>query len=130
MKSRWKKIASMTPTSEYLVLASAIPPKSIRSTWQLFNGSRAVRRQLLDTDGVMGFSMLAEPLRRHYATLSVWRDAEALDAFGRSRPHDALMADLAASMAPTTFVRWTISGTDPVPTWGDALERLRCEQTP
>ena len=125
MKSRWKTLAEMEPAAEYVVLASAIPPKSIRSTRQLFNGSRAVRHQLLATDGVMGFAMLAEPLRRHYATLSVWRDAESLDAFGRSRPHDELMADLAGSMAPTTFVRWTIAGTEPLPTWNEALERLR-----
>lgn len=125
MKSRWKTIAPLEPTAEYLVLASSIPPKSLRSTPQLFNGSRAVRRQLLGTDGVMGFAMLAEPLRRHYATLSVWRDAQSLDAFGRSHPHDELMAELEGSMAPTTFVRWTIAGTEPLPTWNDALERLR-----
>ncbi len=125
MKSRWKTVAPMEPTAEYLAFASSIPPTSIRSTRQLFNGSRAVRHQLLGTDGVMGFSMLAEPLRRHYATLSVWRDAESLDAFGRSRPHNELMDELAGSMAPTTFVRWTIAGTEPHPTWDEALERLR-----
>lgn len=75
----------------------------------------------------MGFAMLAEPLRRNYATLSIWRDARALDAFGRSDPHGELMADLAGAMASTKFVRWTISGSEPVPTWSDALERLRYE---
>ncbi len=125
MKSRWKTVAPLQPDAEYVVLASAIPPKSIRSTWQLFNGSRAVRHQLLDTDGVMGFAMLAEPLRRNYATLSVWRDAQSLDVFGRSHPHGELVDDLAGDMAPTKFVRWTIAGTDPRPTWSEALERLR-----
>ena len=76
--SRWKQVAPLEPNAEYLVLASSIPPKSVGSTWKLFRGSRAVRRQLLATEGVFGFSMLAEPLRKHYATLSVWRVDAAL----------------------------------------------------
>jgi hypothetical protein len=124
VKSRWKTVAELAPEAEYLVLASSIPPKSVTSTWKLFRGSRAVRRQLLATDGVIGFSMLAEPLRKRYATLSVWRDAAALDAFTRAHPHDRLMADLAPAMGPTKFVRWTVRGMDGRPSWKDARERL------
>jgi hypothetical protein len=124
MKSPWKSTADLDPDTSYLVLASSIPPKSVASTWKLFRGSRAVRRQLLATDGVIGFSMLAEPIRKHYATLSVWRDEAALDAFAREHPHDQLMVGLAPEMGPTKFVRWTISGADGVPSWKDALARL------
>ena len=124
VKSPWKTTAPIEPDATYLVLASSIPPKSVASTWKLFRGSRAVRRQLLGTDGVVGFSMLAEPLRKHYATLSVWRDDAALDAFANAHPHDRLMADLAPAMGRTKFVRWTISGADGRPSWDDALTRL------
>jgi hypothetical protein len=125
MKSRWKVVAALDPDADYLVLASSIPPKSLASTWTLFRGSRAVRRQLLGTDGVMGFAMLAEPLRKHYATLSVWRDETALQTFTRERPHGRLMAELAPAMGPTKFVRWTISGAGGRPSWAEALARLR-----
>lgn len=124
MKSRWKSLREPDAGTDYLVMASSIPPRSLRSTWRLFQGSRAVRKQLLSTEGVIGFSMLAEPLRRHYATLSIWDDAEALAAFTAGRPHHDLMVELAPEMAPTTFVTWTISGRDPRPTWSEALERL------
>ena len=124
MRSPWKQVVPLEPDGEYLVLASSIPPRSVTSTWKLFRGSRAVRRQLLSTPGVIGFSMLAEPLRKHYATLSVWRDEGALDEFARAHPHTELMRDLAPAMGPTTFVRWTISGRDGVPAWDDALARL------
>ncbi len=117
-------MSALNPDSEYLVLASSIPPKSVRSTWKLFQGSRAVRRQLLETDGVMGFSMLAEPFRKHYATLSIWRDGAALDDFARAHPHDELVVALAPEMGETIFVRWTVSGRDGRPTWKEALERL------
>jgi quinol monooxygenase YgiN len=124
VKSRWKTVAALDPGASYLVLASSIPPKSVRSTWTLFRGSRAVRRQLLATDGVIGFSMLAEPFRKHYATLSVWRDEAALDAFAQTPPHRDLMAALAPAMGATKFVRWTRTGAEGVPSWPDALSRL------
>jgi len=125
MKSPWKTVAALDPDSEHLVLASSIPPRSVASTWKLFRGSRAARRQLLATDGVLGFSMLAEPLRKRYETLSVWRDEDALDAFAGAHPHARLMTDLAPAMGATKFVRWTISGADGPPSWTEALNRLK-----
>jgi hypothetical protein len=125
MKSPWKSVAPLEPDATYLVLASSIPPKSMTSTWKLFRGSRVVRRQLRATDGIVGFSLLAEPFRKRYATLSVWRDEAALDAFAAAHPHDRLMAELAPAMGPTKFVRWTIAGRDGRPAWDDALGRLQ-----
>ena len=124
MKSRWKTLGALDPDTEYLVLASSIPPKNISSTWSMFRGSRTIRKQLLNTDGVLGFSMLAEPSRKNYATLSVWRDQDALDAFAGTSPHAELTAELAPSMNEPKFVRWTISGSDGTPSWNDALARL------
>ena len=72
MKSPWKWSSTVEPEREYLVLASSIPPRSRRSTFQLFRGARTVRKQLAITDGVIGFSLLARPLAKQYATLSVW----------------------------------------------------------
>ena len=129
MKSRWKWLSSVEPDREYLLLASSIPPKSRTSTWALFNGSRIVRRQLASTDGFVGFALLAEPIRMRYATLSVWRDEAALDAFAAAEPHRRLMAELAPRMGPTRFVTWNaVVGTGP-PSWDDALTRLETPST-
>ncbi len=125
MKSPWKTLGVLESDTEYLVLASSIPPKSFSSTWSLFRGSRVVRHQLLTTDGVLGFALLAEPLRKNYATLSVWRDEEALDAFAGTAPHAGLMAELSPSMNGPKFVRWKISGSDGTPSWTEALNRLQ-----
>jgi hypothetical protein len=124
MRSRWKDLRSLEPDTDYLVLASSIPPKSMRSTFALFTGARAVRKQLAGTDGVIGFSLLAEPFAKRYATLSVWRDEDALCAFAKAPPHDQLMVELAPAMDGPKFVRWTIRGVDGVPTWDEALRRL------
>ena len=114
----------LQPDHEYVVLASSIPALSRRSTGRLFRGAGAVRKQLSDTEGVVGFSLLARPMRKQYATLSVWDDEPALAAFAQGNPHRGLMTTLAPDMGPTKFVRWTVSGSDGRPSWKDALRRL------
>jgi hypothetical protein len=83
-----------------------------------------VRKQLGHTDGVIGFALLARPVRKQYATLSVWDGEDALARFAGAQPHQDLMQTLAPAMEPTTFVRWTMSGADGRPSWEDALRRL------
>jgi len=66
MKSPWTSSTTLEPEREHLVPASSIPPGSRHPTWRLFLGARAVRKQLGVTDGVIGFSLLARPLRKPY----------------------------------------------------------------
>ena len=124
MKSRWKQVAPIDPDQTYVAFASRIPPKSVKSTWRLFKGSRAVAAQLARTDGVIGFSLLARPFRKEYATISLWLDDAALAEFARSHAHARLQAELATEMAETTFVRWTVQGRDRAPTWSETIARL------
>jgi hypothetical protein len=124
MKSPWKSVNALEPDRQYLVLASSIPPRSMSSTFRLFRGASAVRKQLEATEGVVGFSLLARPLRKQYATLSVWIDDAALAAFAATSPHGELMQDLSPEMGPTKFVRWAIKGVDGRPSWQEALKRL------
>ena len=124
MKSKWRQLQPFEAERDYLVLASNIPPLRRSSTGRLFRGSRAVAAQLEHADGIVAFAMLARPWRKQYATLSVWADEAALQAFATSAPHTRLMTELAPEMAPTRFLRWSISGADGAPTWADALDRL------
>ena len=77
MKSPWKSTPQLEPDRSYLVLASSIPPLKLSSTWRVFRGASAVRKQLAKADGVIGYSLLARPLLKQYATLSVWVDDDA-----------------------------------------------------
>lgn len=124
MRSPWRSLQRLEPDREYLVLASWIPPRSITSTGRLFRGSQLVRSQLADAEGLVGYSMLARPVRKQYATLSVWVDEGALAAFAGAQPHGRLMADLAPEMGDTRFERWTIRGREGRPSWREALGRL------
>lgn len=129
MRSPWKKLQPLDPEREYLVLVSDTPPKSFSSTRQLFRGASAVKKQLATTDGVVGYSLEAKPFRKQYRSLSVWTGEEALAAFARARAHGELARDLAPEMAPSTFVRWTISGRDGRPRWREGVRRLDAART-
>ncbi len=124
MKTPWKSMMPVEPDREYLVLATSIPPLSRSSTLRLFRGANAVTKQLQGTEGVVGFSLLARPVRKQYATLSVWVDEPSLAAFAAADPHRHLMADLSPEMGPTKFVHWTTKGSDGHPSWAEALARL------
>ena len=124
MKSRWKSMKAFEADREYLVFASSIPARRRSSTGRLFRGASAVRKQLSVTEGLVGFSLLARPWRKQYATLSVWVDEAALSAFGAASPHRELMAELAPEMDATKFVRWTMTGSEGRPSWRSALHRL------
>jgi hypothetical protein len=124
VRAPWRSIGSLEPDAEYVVLASHIPARRYSATPALFGGARAVRHQLARTPGVIGYSLLARPARKQYASLSVWSSEEALATFAGSEPHRRLMSDLRPAMSSTTFVRWTIHGRDGRPRWRDALRRL------
>jgi len=123
MKSPWKQQKSPDPNRTYLVLASSIPARRVGAAGKMFRGSRKVRKQLAATPGLVGFSLLARPLKKQYATLSVWEDQAALDAFAARTPHVELMRSLRPEMRETRFLTWETSGADR-PRWKDALARL------
>lgn len=130
MRSPWSQISRFEADREYLVFASSIPPRSHRSTWRLFRGASVTKRQLASADGLVGFSLLARPLLKQYATLSVWCDEDALTAFAGAGPHAQLVSNLRGDMNGTRFVRWSITGADGRPTWREALSRLRDSHEP
>jgi hypothetical protein len=114
----------MASGREYLVMASHLPLGRITSTARFLLAVVAVRRQLADAEGLVGYTLRAKPLARDYWTLSVWTDRSALQEFMRSAPHVGLMGSLRPLMSPTKFVQWEITAADGRPSWTNALERL------
>ena len=82
------------------------------------------QRQLQKAKGLIGYSLHAEPLRRHFWTLSVWEDNESLMNFVRQVPHGRIMQLLAPQMGKTEFVQWKVKAEDIPPNWNDAKARM------
>ena len=114
----------MEPGASYVVMASHLPLKSIASTVRFLRAVSAVRKQLAQAEGLVGYALRAKPLPRDYWTLSVWKDGAALRGFMRTQPHAELMGSLKPIMGPTKFVQWETTADDGRPSWTTALDRL------
>ena len=121
----WKSSAQPDPDRDYLALATHLPLKRYLETPPFLRLVRRVQAQLGGTEGLVGYSLLAKPLRKEYWTLSLWDDEPALQAFVGTRPHLDVMSRLAGEMGQTQFGRWTMRGSDAPPNWKDALRRLQ-----
>jgi hypothetical protein len=108
----------------YVVMASHLPLSKLNSTVRFLRAVGAIRKQLADAEGLVGYALRAKPLARDYWTLSVWSDHSALQAFMRAAPHVRLMSSLRPLMGATKFVQWEIAASDGRPSWAGALERL------
>jgi len=100
--------AAAQPTGAVVVLASRL---ELRSFWPILGFLRAaisVRRQVLDSPGALGVSLVAEPTRKTFWTLSAWVDQTALDAFVGKAPHHAVMTHYGPDLASSAFATFTI----------------------
>ena len=120
----WATFNAPDPAQQYLVMASRLP---LRSYWKIPAFLRltfAVRGQLTHAEGLVGYSLLAEPLSKTFWTLSAWRDRASLDAFARALPHADVIRALRPQMEPTTFLTWSVAGRDLPISWTEAKSRL------
>ena len=119
----WKTFMEVEPEREYLIMASQLPLKSYRRIPKFLRLTLAVQHQLAESDGLVGYSLLAQPLSKTFWTLSAWVDGRHLAAFARAMPHMDVMEQLQPHMEQTTFVTWTEQGEALPVSWKDATAR-------
>ena len=126
----WRTKTPVRPDQEYLAMATSLPLRSHRSIPRFMGLTLAITRQLEHTSGLVGYSLLAQPARKRFWTLSAWTDRDSLDAFVREVPHLNVMEKLRPYMGPTRFRAWTVLGSAlPIP-WDEAIERLLGSDAP
>lgn len=118
----WKRITVPNGISEYLALLSFLPLKHYRTIPLFFWLTFQTQRQLSHAQGLIGYSLQAQPLRRQFWTLSAWEDQQALMQFVREAPHGKIMQMLAPHMGKTQFVQWKVKASD-IPLNWDAAKR-------
>ena len=120
----WMNFSEIDPQREYLVMASRLPLRSYLRIPMFLRLTLAVRRQLARSDGLVGYSLLAQPLSKTFWTLSAWVEGERLGAFARAMPHTDVMERLRPHMGRTTFVTWRVRGEALPVSWKDATGRI------
>lgn len=120
----WIRRTEPDPTARYVVMASRLPLRRYRDLPRFMRATSAIRKQLATAEGLIGYTLDAQPLGKTFWTLSVWSDAAALERFAAADPHTTRIADIRPRMSPTTFVRWEVDGTDVPVRWEQARERI------
>ena len=123
--SPWKSFSPPQPGKDYVAMLSFLPLKQYRTIPRFIRLSAETQKQLAKSEGLIGYSLMAELLARRFWTLSVWKDRESLMKFVHEIPHSEIMKSLAPHMGKTRFVQWTLQATEIPPRWNDAKPRIR-----
>ena len=118
----WTVPNPAAPNTHAFVMASRFTVRS--GVLRFFLKSFAAWRQVRTAPGALGASLIAQPLKRTFFTLSAWQDRDALYAYAATEPHRSIMKDLRPTMKESTFTFWEVPVEQLPITWDDAKRRL------
>jgi hypothetical protein len=94
--------------TECTVMATLLPLQSYLYI-PGFRWTARIRRQLNESEGLVGYALDAHFVRKTFWTVSAWIDESSLGRFSRSDPHRAATEAIRPRMGQTTFLtgRWS-----------------------
>lgn len=132
----WTPVEDAAPDDVVVVLGSKLELRSYFHTLGFLRAARRVRRQLRHSPGALGVSLIAEPLRKTFWTLSAWSDGSQLDAFVGNLPHADVMRRFHDRLTEASFTTWNHRAAAlPAPKssaeelWREAKDRLATSTT-
>lgn len=120
----WITIREPDPTREYVLMLTYLPLKSFRTIPRFKRYTREIEKDLQRSEGIVGFSIVSQALRRRFWTLSAWEDDTALMNFVYQLPHNEAVKELKGDLTEFRRVRWTACGSELPPDWEESLARL------
>lgn len=105
-------------------MASRFEVRSLKDVPLFFLRSLSAWRQVKSAPGALGASLIAQPLKRTFYTLSAWEDRDALYAYARAEPHRSIMNGLRSTMRDSTFTFWQVPVERLPIGWDEAKRRL------
>jgi heme-degrading monooxygenase HmoA len=115
-------------SAEAFVMASRLQVKSLMDVPGFLIRSLFAWRQVSKAPGAFGASLIADPFRGVFWTLSAWESREALYRFAATEPHRGIVRKLKPSMRISHFTFWTVDASQLPIKWKDAKQRLAQEQ--
>jgi hypothetical protein len=126
----WVAREPANPDATYVAMASRLPLNRYRSVPGFMRATFAIRRQLAEAPGLVGYALDAELASRTFWTFSVWRHKEDLDTFAASDPHRQLIARLRPLMGESRFEFFPLPGESLPLTWDQMKAPLLRQQPP
>jgi hypothetical protein len=129
-KLPWTTIESVPPDTEVTVMASRLPLRRYRHIPRFLVATLRIRRQLAQSDGLVGYALDAQLARKTFWTVSAWTGRDRLYRFDGADPHRSAKEGIRPHMEPSTFVFWTGTAADlPIP-WDEVRRRLAEKRAP
>jgi hypothetical protein len=97
---------------EAVVMASRFQLSAWRDVPSFLLAALRIRRQMLASPGAIGVSLVAQPLRKTFYTMSAWQDREALDFAVTQQLNAATMTRFRPKMAGSVFTFWKLPGAE------------------
>jgi nitrite reductase/ring-hydroxylating ferredoxin subunit len=121
----WTSFTEAEVDKEYAALLSRLPLATFRAMPKFFRFVFGIRRQLAESEGLIGYSLDAHPLAKEFWTLSVWEDRDSLWRFVQKMPHSQAMQNLLPHMKQTEFFHFEVKGSSVPPDWQETRRRMR-----
>lgn len=121
---RWTTVDTPAPDTDAFVMASRFEVHSLKDVPRFFVQSLRAWKQVCGAPGAYGASLIAQPLKRTFWTLSAWEDKAALYGYARTEPHRSIMQGLRPTMKGSVFTFWEVPASDLPIDWTDARRRL------
>lgn len=109
----WTRLTErdIEPEREYLALITYLPLNSYRAIPKFLKLTGQVRNQLKESQGAIGYSLLAYIFKKEFWTMSVWTDEDSLFRFVRTGAHARTMNEFTPHLsASRKFVKVGIKG--------------------
>ena len=120
--SPWTSRTTPDPETTYVVMGTFLPLRGYRYIPRFLADAMKVRRQLAQTDGLIGYALDAKLGRKEFFTVSVWENREALERFSKAEPHATITRVTPERMGPSKFRTWSATGAE-VPVAWDTVRR-------
>ena len=124
----WYQAVAVEPERSYAAMVSYLPVRRLRTIPRFLWHVWLIRRQLKHATGLIGYTLQARIFSKHFFTLSVWENEEALSRFIEQEPHRTIMAKLAGAMGETEFQIFSVKGAELPLSFKKELHRLAVGQ--
>lgn len=125
MDFSWKSFSTPQSESDLLGVIGEIRPFRYRTIPRILQSTRQIESQLADSDGLIGYTLRAEFLRRRFWAVSVWNGLDSLRNFVATNPHAEVRSTLKPGMEQSRFVTFDVTGEDVPLSVDEAQARIR-----
>jgi quinol monooxygenase YgiN len=125
----WRNALKVERDKTYVALLGLVRLESIRILPAFVGRAIKIERQLRRTAGVIGYRTATAPHSLSFYHLSAWTDAEAIQTFVGTAPHQTSMQELDGRLGETVFRYWSVAGASLPLRLHDELHRITGNQS-